>query len=101
MRKWAFKSNVLLYWLVRVVPTGGGPQRCAAAPALSSWPGSAALGGAGLAVRLAVLVALVAGLLATAGRLAWIPTGLTALLAGASLPALATTHGAAHSGGQR
>ena len=24
MRKWAFKSNVLLYWLVRVVPTGGG-----------------------------------------------------------------------------
>ena len=71
-------------------------------PSLGSWPGSAALGGAGLAVRLAVLVALVTGLLATAGRLARIPTGLTALLAGASLPALATTaHGAAHSGGQR
>ena len=32
MRKWAFESNVLLYWLVRVVPTGGGPQHCAAAP---------------------------------------------------------------------
>ena len=80
---------------------GAAALRCAAAPALSSWPGSAALGRAGLAV-LAVLVALVTGLLATAGRLARIPTGLTALLAGASLPALATTaHGAAHSGGQR
>ena len=79
--------------------TRQGLQRNAAAPALSSWPGSAALGSARLTARLAVLVA---GLLATAGRLARIPTGLTALLAGASLPALATTaHGAAHSGGQR
>ena len=79
---------------------GAAALRCG--PSLGSWPGSAALGGAGLAVRLAVLVALVTGLLATAGRLARIPTGLTALLAGASLPALATTaHGAAHSGGQR
>ena len=76
---------------------GAAALRCG--PSLGSWPGSAALGGAGLAVRLAVLVT---GLLATAGRLARIPTGLTALLAGASLPALATTaHGAAPSGGQR
>ena len=41
-------------------------MRCG--PHLSSQPGSAALGGAGLVVRLAVLVALVAGLL-TATRL--------------------------------
>ena len=45
----------------------GGPQRCAAAP-FSAQLGSAALGGAGLAVRLAVLVALVAGLLALAAH---------------------------------
>ena len=72
-----------------------GPQLNAAAPTFSFQPGSAALGGARLVVRLAVLVALVAGLLATAGRLARIPAGLTALTAGA------TTHGTAHSGGQR
>ena len=81
MRKWAFAS----YRLVRVVPTGGGPQRCAAAP-FSAQPGSAALGGAGLVVRLVVLVALVAGLLALPAA------GLTALAA------LTTTHLAAHSG---
>ena len=34
MRKWAFESNVLLYWLVRVVPTGGGAAalRCGPHP---------------------------------------------------------------------
>ena len=45
---------------------GAAALRCG--PHLSSQPGSAALGGAGLVVRLAVLVALVAGLL-TATRL--------------------------------
>ena len=80
-----------------VVPTVGGPQRCAAAP-FSVQPGSAALGGAGLAVRLAVLVALVAGLLPAAGLLALAPAALTAL---ASLTTGATTHGAARPGRQR
>ena len=41
---------------------GWGPQRNAAAPTLGAQSGSAALGGAGLVVRLTVLVA---GLLAT------------------------------------
>ena len=63
---------------------GWGAQRCAAAPTLSVQPGSAALGGAGLVVRLAILVA---GLLAAAG--------LTAL---AALAALTTIHGTAHAG---
>ena len=72
----------------------GGPQRCAAAPTLSVQPGSAALGGAGLAV----LVALVAGLLPAAGLLALAPAALTAL---ASLTTGATTHGAARPGRQR
>lgn len=64
-----------------------GPQRCATAPHFSVQTGSAALGGtrlAGLAVRLAVLVALVAGLLALPAA------GLT------SLAALTTIHGTAH-----
>ena len=74
---------------------GWGPQRCAAAPTLSFQPRSAALGGAGLAVRLAVLVA---GLLPAAGLLALAPAALTAL---ASLTTGATTHGAARPGRQR
>ena len=77
-----------------VVPTVGGPQRCAAAP-FSAQAGSAALGGAGLAVRLAVLVA---GLLPATGLLALAPAALTAL---ASLATGATTHGTAHPGRQR
>ena len=64
--------------------------RCGPRP--SSSARSAALGGAGLAARLTVLVALVTGLL-TVGRLA--AAGLTALAAGP------TIHGAAHAGGQR
>ena len=71
-----------------------GPQRCAAAPTLSFQPGSAALGGAGLVVRLAVLVA---GLLSATGLLALAAAGLTAL---ASLTTGATTHGAARPGRQ-
>ena len=60
-----------------------GGRSVALRPPPGSWPGSAALGGAGLAV----LVALVAGLLA---------------LAAAGLTALATaTHLAAHPGRQR
>ena len=74
-----------------VVPTVGGPQRNAAAPTFSVQPGSVALGGAGLAVRLAVLVA---GLLPV-GLLALPAVGPAALT---SLTALATTHGAARSG---
>ena len=70
-----------------------GPQRCAAAPTFSVQPGSAALGGAGLAV----VVALVAGLLPV-GLLALPATGLTAL---ASLTTGATTHGAARPCRQR
>ena len=85
------------------MPTAWGPQRCAAAPTFSVQPGSAALGGAGLVVRLAVLVALVAGLLTVGllpatGLLALAAAGLTAL---ASLATGATTHGAAHPGRQR
>ena len=64
--------------------------RCGPRPSSSAC--SAALGGAGLAARLSVLVALVAGLLAV-GRLA--AAGLTALTPGP------TIHGAAHAGGQR
>ena len=60
-------------------------MRCG--PHLSVQPGSAALGGAGRAVRLAVLVA---GLLPATG-----------LLALASLTTGATTHGAARPGRQR
>ena len=82
---------------------GWGPQRNAAAPHLSVQPGSAALGGAGLAARLTVLVALVAGLLtvgllSATGLLALAAAGLTAL---ASLATGAATHGAAHPGRQR
>ena len=66
---------------------GWGPQRCAAAPHFSVQTGSAALGGAGLVVRLAVLVA---GLLPV-GLLALPAAGLT------SLAALTTIHGTAHS----
>ena len=73
---------------------GGGPQRCAAAPTFSVQPGSVALGGAGLAVRLAVLVA---GLLPV-GLLALAAAGPAAL---ASLATGATTHGAARPGRQR
>ena len=61
---------------------GAAALRCG--PHLSSQPGSAALGGAGLVVRLAVLVT---GLLALAAA------GLTAL---AALSSLATIHGTAH-----
>ena len=68
-------------------------MRCG--PHLSVQPGSAALGGAGRAVRLAVLVA---GLLPATGLLALAPAALTAL---ASLTTGATTHGAAHAGRQR
>ena len=57
-------------------------------PPLGSWPGSAALGCAGLAV-------LVAGLLPATGLLALAPAALTALATGA------TSHGAAHPGRQR
>ena len=64
-------------------------------PHLSVQPGSAALGGAGLVVRLAVLVA---GLLPATGLLALAAAGLTAL---ASLTTGATTHGAARPGRQR
>ena len=71
---------------------GWGPQRCAAAPTFSVQPGSVALGGAGLAVRLAVLVA---GPLPATGLLALAPASL------ASLASLTTTHGAAHPGRQR
>ena len=63
-------------------------------PHLSLQPGSAALGGAGPAV----LVALVAGLLPATGLLALAAAGLTAL---ASLTTGATTHGAARPGRQR
>ena len=66
---------------------GAAALRCG--PHLSVQSGSAALGGAGLAVRLAVLVA---------GLLALPAAGLTAL---ASLPTGATTHGTAHPGRQR
>lgn len=83
MRKWAFAS----YRLVRVVPTGGG-RSVALRPPSSVQLGSTALGGAGLTARLAVLVALVAGLLAV---------GLLALSA-AGLTALTTIHGATHAG---
>ena len=69
-----------------------GPQRNAAAPTFSVQPGSVALGGAGLAVRLAVLVA---GLLPATGLLALPAAGLTALTTGA------TAHGAARPGRQR
>ena len=72
--------------------SGWGPHHRAVAPTFSFQPGSAALGCAGLAVRLAVLVALVAGLLTTVGWLA--AAGLTALAAGA------TTHGTTHPGRQ-
>lgn len=65
--------------------TRQGPQRCAAAP-FSVQPGSAALGGAGLTVRLTVVVA---GLLPATGP------ALPALTTGA------TTDGAAHPGRQR
>ena len=78
-----------------VVPTVGGPQRNAAAPTFSVQLGSAALGGAGLAVRLAVLVA---GLLPATGLLALAAAGPAAL---ASLATGATTHGAARPGRQR
>ena len=63
---------------------GAAALRCG--PHLSVQPGSAALGGAGLAV----LVALVAGLLPATG-----------LLALASLATGATTHGASRPGRQR
>ena len=69
-------------------------MRCG--PHLSVQPGSAALGGAGRAVRLAVLVA---GLLPATGLLALAPA--TGLLALASLTTGATTHGAARPGRQR
>ena len=72
------------------VRVGVATLRCGPHPLSSAC--SAALGGAGLAARLSVLVALVAGLL-TAGRLA--AAGLTALTPGP------TIHGAAHAGGQR
>mgnify|MGYP001644405803 CR=1 FL=1 len=87
MRKWAFESNVLLYWLVRVVLTGGGRSAMLRPPPVDSLLGSAALGGAGL-------TALVAGLLA-AGLLALAAAGLTALAS------LATIHGTARPGRQR
>ena len=64
---------------------GWGPQRCAVAPTFSVQPGSAALGGAGLAV-------LVAGLLPATGLLALTAAGLTAL---------AAIHGTAHAGRKR
>ena len=63
-------------------------MRCGPHP-VDSQPGSAALGCAGLTARLAVLVALVAGLLVLAAA------GLTALAS------LITTHGTAHARGQR
>ena len=72
------------------VRVGVATLRCGPHPLSSAC--SAALGGAGLAARLSVLAALVAGLL-TVGRLA--AAGLTALAAGP------TIHGAAHAGGQR
>ena len=75
---------------------GAAALRCG--PPFSVQPGSAALGGTGRAVRLAVLVALVAGLLPATGLLALPVTRLTAL---ASLTTGATTHGAAHPGRQR
>ena len=71
--------------------TKWGPQRCAAAP-FSAQLGSVALGGAGLAVRLAVLVA---GLLPATGLLALAAAGPATLATGA------TTHGAARPGRQR
>ena len=76
----------------------GGAAALRCGPPFSVQPGSAALGGAGLAVRLAVLVALVAGLLPATGLLALAPAALTAL---ASLTAGATTHGASRPGRQR
>ena len=68
---------------------GAAALRCG--PHLSVLTGSAVLGGAGLAV----LVALVAGLLPATGLLALTAAGLTALAS------LTTTHGAAHPGRQR
>lgn len=84
--------------------SGAAALRCG--PPFSVQPGSAALGGAGLAVRLAVLVALVAGLLPATGLLALAPAGLlalpvTRLTALASLATGATTHGASRPGRQR
>lgn len=86
------------------VLVGAAALRCG--PPFSVQPGSAALGGAGLVVRLAVLVALVAGLLTVGllpatGLLALAPAGLTALAALASLATGATTHGASRPGRQR
>ena len=83
------------------VLVGAAALRCG--PPFSVQPGSAALGGAGLVVRLAVLVALVAGLLTVGllpatGLLALAPAALTAL---ASLTTGATTHGASRPGRQR
>ena len=78
--------------LANTAPCPGGGRSVALRPPFGVHPESAALGGAGLAVRLAVLVALVAGLLPATGLLALVPAALTALAS------LTTIHGTTHAG---